>query len=731
MEIKISETVIPLEEGTSLPTVLRSPLFTTSDSKIPGSYIFNFSVPAGEEIRRLFGEAQRVQRGGRATAELPYVIISGSLRYQGNCIVTQADSVSYEISCKINNGDFSGKLSGKTLKDLDFGGDRILTNIFSTAYLLNGFMFDREQQGTWTLPLTMIDTIDLDFNSSLSDSGNTFVSNGTYTIKFTSIVHITVSEGSQLYGSIIMCIKKNGTEINSHTINAVGLDKYDYLISVVSGDIIETSFIVHSSVNGPASFFVVSSRVLYQTENLFTSMINSLGDQDNFDFAIFPIHNKDYFTNFPDDAFMLDNTSIKTLYSEYFQVLNYYADGEFPLFLTGPNEQEYFSAANLFTPFLYLKTILKKIAISTGYSLVNNPFDSVYFKNAVLFNAYAENTYTSKDTSIVYVKPTFNLSDHVPAILQGDFLNWISLLTGYIPIVDNNTFTITFIDIKNRHIISNTNPVITFPGILLPNPFVKIDPEYKGIKLELKKSGSDKRLDNIKELNDKLIYKGEVSNIIDLPVLGNNVNDMYLVTEINEYHVFQYDTVTYTLTWVFFSNKFPLIYAEGQEPYLQITTDLSPVLSSYMQDETPGAPLNRFWNLPRTEQAGILEGFPDSFSSEYGTQVLFYKGISLDSQGDPYPLGTCRYNDYSGDPLFFPDLNAESLFTNRWKEFLSWIAYEAKPVTFKVIMTSGQLRQIKFQQIYYGNGFNFLVKEIRVNMLVDGLSIAEMDIYTC
>jgi hypothetical protein len=105
--------------------------------------------------------------------------------------------------------------------------------------------------------------------------------------------------------------------------------------------------------------------------------------------------------------------------------------------------------------------------------------------------------------------------------------------------------------------------------------------------------------------------------------------------------------------------------------------------------------------------------------------------MSLDNNGQPYPLGTSRLADYSGNPLFFPDLNADSLFENRHKEFLRWLAYETKPATFKAILTTAQLKQIKFNQIYDGNGFHFLVKEIRINMQVDGLSVAEMEIYTC
>ncbi len=227
-----------------------------------------------------------------------------------------------------------------------------------------------------------------------------------------------------------------------------------------------------------------------------------------------------------------------------------------------------------------------------------------------------------------------------------------------------------------------------------------------------------------------MVFKGEIEDFHDFPLTGNTVNDMYLVTKLNEYYVYQYNPDLYILTWCFFSKKFPLIYSEGTEPFLQLETELCPILSARVLDETLCAPEYRIWTLPKTQQAGILEGFPDSLGTEYGFQVLYFKGMSLDSNAQPYPLGSSRCSDYSGTHPFFPDLNAGSLFENRYKEFLQWLAYQTKPATFKTILTIAQLKKIRFQQIYAGYGFYFLIKEIRINMLVDGLSLAEIDVYT-
>jgi len=411
--------------------------------------------------------------------------------------------------------------------------------------------------------------------------------------------------------------------------------------------------------------------------------------------------------------------------------MNYWKNGEFPIMLSGTANDELFHVANLFTPFVYMRSILLKIANEAGYTIENNPFDTEYFNGMVLFNAYAENTFSSNVTTLLPIKPSFNLVDHVPPMLQSDFLNYITWLTAYVPVVDNNLQTITFIDIKDKHILSPTNTAIPFQGKILSNPLVKIEPEYAGIKFELKKASNDAYLSGaIKELNDKLVYKGAVASLNLLPASGNIVNDMYLVTSLNEYYVFQYNPDTYTLTWWFYSKKFPVIYTEGSEPYLQISTELCPVLTTRITDGVLGAPNTRLWTIPRCDQPGTLEGFPDSLGAEYGLQVLYYKGMGTDSLGASYPLGSSRYSDYPGTPDAFPDLSASSLFDTRYKNWMQWLAYSAKPATLKVILTAGELARIKAHQIYSAYGYNFMVKEIRINLMVDGLSLAEMDIYT-
>lgn len=725
MQLIISSKVIPWAPGVSLPLVRRSPLFATSESKIPGSYIFNTSLPGTEVLRSVFGQAHRVQRGGRATAELPFTISDGSMRLTGTVTLVQADRVTYEAAFAIDNGDLAGKLKLKTLKDLDLGGDQVI-GIYSCGYTDPNwvvFTYQAVPADPFINYSNFKFNVRVDLTNSIDYPTGTFTASETNDYRFTAKLRVVECNPVTRLDMLI-----NGVVFQSW--NMVGDTTLNLLIDplpLTIGDVVEFKIYSESIFGTPQNMPSATNFIYYKIEagsfldfsTPCSFSLSALADQDTFDYVTFPIHNKDLLSNFPEDAFLLDNLSIKTIYNIYFPILNYYVDGAFPLFLLGEKEGEVITSANLFTPFVYMNTLIKKIASEAGYSLINNPFDSVDFKNLVLFNAYAENTYNSSLTTILPTKTTFNLTDHVPEMLQSDFLNYVTWLTGYVPAVDNNVRTITFIDIKDKHIVTPTNKSVPFPGKILRSPLVKIDPEFKGIKFELKTPSTDKYISaSIKELSDKLIYKGSVTHLNQLPANGNQVNDMYLVTESNEYYVYQYNPDIYALTWWFYSKKFPLNYTEGSEPFLQISTELCPILNSYMLDENLGAPNARIWHIPRTEQAGILEGFPESLSAEYGLQVLRYAGMAKDSLNNDYPLGSSV------------GLDAKSLFDNRYKRWLQWIAYSAKPVTLKAILTAGELQRIKDDQIYSGNGFNFLVKEIRVNLQVDGLSEAEVDVYT-
>lgn len=711
-----------MNPGQSLALVLRSPLFL-EDGRVPGSFILSANFPLSNELRTVFGNAHVVSRHGRSTAELPYVIKAGSLRYEGTCSVVEADKETYEISFFVDNGELAKALEGKTLKYLDFGGDLSIVDVFCVSFSSNQ-LFDNTDTEPITYEIYAPNDIIIDFSNSMSIGGRAFVSpiTGTIKQKITSDIYFN-NAGN--YGYITIECFKNGISY-FFADNQTTFERHIQSLDLVAGDIITSEIKVVGGFDGSnyrLNGTLTNISIEYSTENIFTT--SALNDQDNFDFVTFPILNKDFFSKFPDDAFLIDNTSLKVLYGEYFPVFNYYRDEAFPLMLNGEKNGERFFVANMFTPFVYLKSIIKKIINTAGYTIENNPFEGE-FRNMVLFNSFAENYYTSDYQTLIPIKKTFNLVDHLPDISQTEFIRFISVITGYMPVVDNTTKIVRFVAVKDKHVLNEINKSKPFPGIILSNIRVSVSPEYKGISVEIKGNTQDAEIQKIKELTIKHNYKGEVQALFDLPISGNKVNDAYLVTPLREYWVWAYNSETYSLTWVLYGKDFPLVYTEGEEPYLSFSQEIYPILNSSIIDSTVAAPENRTWDIPVTSQSGTFEGFPEELSGEYALQAIYFKGIEQDFSGNNYPFATAVNDESETDP----SINARSIFEKRYSSFARWLAYETKLISFEAKLTHSQLASIQMDQVYQGNGFHFLIKEINASVGINGVEKATIKAYT-
>lgn len=740
LKIEINNTTIPYDPATKLPVVLKNGFFV-EDNMLPGSYIFNTSFPASDELKQIFGFAHKVAKSGRATAELPYLIQEGALKYTGTCIVQEADEDSYEIAFKVNSGEFASQIKDKTLKDLDWGDDIAITNCLSMIIKEGEFTRERfidPQDETEYIDYVLIDwTEAIDISNQFSSSiPYAFIplNNGSYKFSFSM-----AGKFSGSWAKLIIRIGNTDHEYDilteAHHQKTPFSLSVDEIFTIAAGTICKIFICAKSDYyrfiptgNYMNGYIIEVENGFYQysTPSIFES--NKSNNQSTTDWCVFPYQNSKFFDSFPDDGFMLDNISIKTIYSEYFKVLNYYKNNEFPLLLLGTVEDESIIAANLFTPNVFMNTILKKIVSESGFELVNNPFEDPDFENMVLMHQFCENLYTNGIASIIPVKESFNLKDHVPELKQNEFVRYISILTGYFPIVNINAKTVTFVDIKDRHIITEENSQ-PFDGVILKGKTVTVKPEYSGISFKIEKASQDANLDRIKEITDEFSYKGEVLQQDYLPADNNNPGDVYLITALQEYWAWQYNTETFMMGWSFLSVNWPLEYKEGEDPFLNFSTNLCPVLPIYYKDDTPGADANRWWIIPIMETPGIFEGFPDSYNNESGLQVAYFGGMRTDSNGNDYPVASSNHLNL-GVGVDKQDINAKSIYENRYKGYVDWIVNHAKPVKIYAVMTSLQAHNLNLSKIQITPDFNFIIKEARFNILSDGLSVAELDIYT-
>ncbi|MEI6060696.1 MAG: hypothetical protein WCR72_08310 [Bacteroidota bacterium] len=732
LSIKIGDSFIPTDPTISLPLVLRSPLFDNDQGKTPGSFVFNVSLPATPELRKEFKYAHRASRLGRATAQLPFVIRFGSLYYTGSCYLKEANATSYEVLFTIRNGDFAAEIGSDTLKSLDLGGENIMTGLLAWA-TRNTDVVIRENRAAapFVMLIPIFDHIKLDNNSTMSSFGNTFVAPvaGAYKKR----IIITTERGE--VQNVNLEVKKNGVLFGHYPL-IVGMAILDYTYTLLAHDILTFAVYAESVTNRDRTAELLEITIL--AESCLTLVNGSpfegieLTSQDTSAFALFPMENTNLFDNFPKDEFQIDNVNISQVYSESFYIQNYWKEGCFPYLLSEIKNGEHVVAMNVFTPFVYIKFILDRIALKYKYELKDCPFstDPNYF-NAVLFNAFAENTYQNDDASMIGVKPTFNLSDHVPDVLISTFLNAICKLTGTRIDVDTEFRTITFVHLRAVIESQASDP---FPGIITSPMIVTVEDEFKGYKLTFKADGDKYIKQRIVERDPKHVYKGSVPALNYLPPTGNQVNDQYLTLLSNEFYVWKYSTELYHLAWVYHSKNFFLSLTHGTEPFLTISADIGPVIDHRVQDETASAPEFRIMILPITWQAGNFEGYPD-MSEDYGLQVLFYKGLHPDSYGNTYPLAVSASVDFTGGN--FDNINlcldglAPNVYTEKLKQWLDWLVYESKPVKFTAILTPAQLRKMRYQKKYRILGNNYLIKEIRLNMTDAYLSEAEIDAYSC
>lgn len=737
LKIEINNTVIPYDPSVSLPVVLKNGIFM-EDSLLPGSYIFNSSFPASVQLKKIFELAHKVTRSGRATAELPYTIQQDALKYTGTCIVQQADEYSYEIAFKVNSGEFAGQISGKTLKDLEWGENITIVDAMTMVVKEGEYRIQRDYDESeeeqvdyilldWTevidvgnqfgssIPNAFIPNVTADYNFSFSLKGNFFCRIAKLIVRIGNTDHeyeitpppysamwphsISINETFHIPAGTICKIFIYIVSMNNHPFADYG---HCYIMDIENG------------------FFQYSLPTKFE--------LNKNNDQYSTDWCIFPYKNSKFFDSFPDDAFLLDNISIKTIYSEYFNVINYYKDDQFPLLQFGTIEDESVKATNLFNPSVFLNSILKKIIDESGFEMINNPFEYPDFENMILLHQYVENIYSNGVANVIPVKESFNLKDHVPKLPQNEFIRYVAVLTGYFPFVDNNSKRVTFINIKDRNIITDENSQ-TFSGVLLQNKQVTVKPEYTGISFKIEKASQDANLDNIKDITDDFNYKGEVLQIDYLPADNNEPGDVYLITSLQEYYAWQYNSDTFMMGWTFYSKNWPLEYKEGEDPAMSYETKLCPVLTTYYKDDTPGAAANRWWIIPEINTPGIFEGFPDSYNNESGLQVAYYGGMRTDSNNEEYPIASCNHLNL-GVGVTKQDINAKSIYENRYKGFVDWIVNHSKPVKMYAILTPLQVHNLNISKIQLTPLFNFIIKEAKFNILNDGLSVAELDIYT-
>jgi len=707
LKITLASYTADLDEA-SISIVMTSPFPLMGAGLDGGNYIYNFTLPATPELKKTFHHAHRPGSIGGGAA-VPFTIDASGIRYSGTASLVEADAFTYEVMCPVGNGSFNMRSKEVKLPALDMGGEmgsQLPALIAETGVAV---YFDDQDTSSFTITKT------LPFKSFISNCDELSADGLLFTAATARAANITLAlDASFSQGSLQVKLYKNASAIKTWAI-ITGAEVLTHDFDLVVADtlyiqMVGTAEVVNDALYAMSGVVYDGTRLTVSAANQSFLMIEGATSRwPDVSFAVFPIENPRIFDNWPDDQFSVDNVSIKTLYSEYFKVINYWHGGEFPETLSTTVNDEGFEAGNLFVPFPYIAFLVQRVANYFGFRIINNVFDDE-LKYAVLINFFVENSFLTDDPSLMAPNDTFRLNDHVPDWTVYDFMQHVCHLFGIGYEVDDELQTLTFTFVKD---LFDSSDYVDISHLVVAPPRADWSYQPTGYSLAQEFPSNDSLGSEIKSL-EGLNYKGVAIFLNDLPSSGNSVNDCYWVWISNKYYAWQYDPEEYKFAWVKHSIRHKLEVTSGIVSE-EITTQLPAVVN--VMNTITGV---KGWAIPASHQPGIFEGAPDVYSSEWAPLVAWYHGLKTDTNAATYPYASSDCVDMDGnlitDVPFSLKLDGfRNVYDTQWKTYLEW-RKAAKPVRVSIIPDRTFLRTFEFAKKVRFGGANYLVAEARGNI---------------
>jgi len=122
-QLLINGEAVDLSPDSSISIEEESPVF--DQDTIPGGFSFPFELPTTPKNNRIFSHPGRIQAKTQGGLDIPFQLFNnGKYIGSGTATVQKATDRSYRTYLQVASGDFAGKISGKKLSEVDFGGTR-------------------------------------------------------------------------------------------------------------------------------------------------------------------------------------------------------------------------------------------------------------------------------------------------------------------------------------------------------------------------------------------------------------------------------------------------------------------------------------------------------------------------------------------------------------------------------------------------------------------------------
>jgi hypothetical protein len=738
LSLKIGSLLVDTSD-VDIPVVLRSPVFANDEGRIPASFIFNFSIPLTDQLKRELEFAHRAARKGTPTWKHPALLRFGLLKYSGTATITMIDEDEVEFSMPVDTGNFANDLGDLELKDLQIDDVLPWDPQIMYADVAEQFSFKHSQQLAFTEDILIeADFSPIDTFNGWNGTEYSFVAPaaGDYRILFhiNSVFQFILNTPSlgPAGKDRKLLITKNGSAL---ILQDIAGDSFtaDEVLTLAEGDELKFYLRVSSKYSNLANYIdidILPGTCISIDDNTSPFADIPTATYPDKNFAVFPYQNTLAMDNIPDSLFQVDINDIKENLARFAPVVNYYKDGSFPYVVSGLVNGLHISLLNMFSPAIYVAFIIKHIFSHIGYSIQNNLFETDELKRiTALTPGYINNYFPGSGT--IYLK------DFMPEDTLKNFFRETCRMLGIVFKIDSITriVELSFID----DIMADTSS-IEFSNDVIDKP--KLIPEqFNGFKLKTTPTECKYISDNYRSLEDVNI-KGSVNTYAWLPAEDNELFDCYYVDIWHAWFIWNYDPDAGQYAWVFHSIDYNDEIKETDPDHgdpLEIDLKLSaPAMRVWdkdqpIQDPTIGSG-TRLWHIPAFEHAGNFRNLPASYRKKSQYALIPYWGLQKDNGNYDYPFASNDVYRYSGDKIDIANLSLlpagdYGLYEKKWKRFIQWRL--DSPGEYKVMkkLTPVEISGLNWFKWHKIHGVDYLIKELRFNIKNDRISPGQLILY--
>lgn len=727
ISIIVNQEVLDLGE-ISLSVNLKSPLFF-GDLVFEGSYIFDFSIPSTPINRNILQFCNIPSVRTSITSHQASVYFNLTKLFNGEIKVVKSTDEYFDLRFFMFNGFFNSKIKDQRLSDIDLGTKEVILpsiiRIFHGRHISDSTLQPDEPPHTYH-PVFQRMNHNGNYGYFHEQSNVYTVSVSSVSLRFYGAINLEIIHGQcylQIYKNNVLqeaIYFDNPVKKFAFSGNFNAGDTFVFVIFTIY-ELFQGAYTIEYNIK-PNSFIICED---------FLSNEKTILEPGHNEFCFFPVRNDEAYIN-------ISNASLKESYSSILPVINFYQPVAGNIYRFSP----YFCSTNqiignVFIPFLFARYILTRIEMQYNFQISFDSNLESEFNTLVLGNNRAltkTELYTREPvgpnmpwpvTQYFFIDKVFNLNDHVPDIKLSEFFTLLNLMGLIIVPSINSRFLI-----KSLNDILSSSDYIELSKVT-GRPEIEHE-HYNGYKLEYKPQ-NDMITEQIKNIEESSL-RGSVDTVQSLPEDDNTIMDIYYVTDVKQYWIWNYDNESDSLKWMFYSLPYRLDKQTAGDNPLNISFDFFPVIPKddpkFDINETD-TPMGGLWLIPQSSFGVKFKDKYETNDSESPNWITFYRGMQPAYPDDKlYPMGSSSIYTVTGDQipgantdLFMEGING--LYEKYWKRWLNFI-HQSKQVTIYKVIDTAELLTLDFSKKYMFENRLYFIKELSFTLSNDGYSVAEL-----